>query len=87
MEVNKYNEKYFKKTDIRFNTMIDCLEFLVRELKHYKGTNAKVEFLEKEKYIQELKQDLSLIDPTLEKIYNPKLCITLNGHHSFFAKT
>jgi len=78
MNLSHYKHKHHKKTDIRFDTLIECLVWLVKYLKTWKGTPAEIELIERQ--INEVKDELELIDPALERIMNPAICVRLNGY-------
>lgn len=80
-EINEYIEKNHKKTDIRFDTLIECLVWLIKQLKTWKGTPARISVIERK--IEEVKQELEMIDPALERAMNPSITIKMNGHHKF----
>jgi len=78
MKIVKYKERWHKKTDIRFDTLIECNEWLIKVLKTWKGTPASISLIERK--VSEVKQESELIDPALERIMNPSVTITLNGY-------
>jgi len=80
MKIVKYKERYHKKTDIRFETLIECNEWLIKLLKTWKGTPATIDIIERKN--NEIKQELHLIDPAIERIINPRISIKLNGFHN-----
>ena len=78
MEIKHYYKKNHKKTDLRFKTLLECNQELIKILKKWKGTPASIELIERK--IQEIKVDLELTDPAIERIINPGINVTLNGH-------
>jgi len=83
MELHKYRLRFHKKTDLTFNTLIECNEWLIKQLKTWKGTPIKIELIERK--VSDAKQQLEgikIVDPALERVFNPGVRITLNGHQN-----
>lgn len=80
MKLHHYKEKYHKKTDINFNTLIECNLYLIKLLKTWKGTPAEIDIIERK--INQVKinmEQLEVVDPALERVINPEVTIKMNG--------